>query len=111
MDEHYSESQEGESAFGLRGQRLASKMLELRLKSGEVFAIGYHWLQSVHFVPESTIQATFSTHEVEIKGRHLGELYKGLLDNKIPYVQEGISAHDLTPQSEPFIDSITLRLR
>ena len=102
----YSDKSEGEAAFGMRGQRLASKMLELRLKTGEVFAISYHWLQSVHFVPESVIKVSFSTHEVEITGRHLGDLYKGLLENKIPYVQEGISVHDLSPESEPFVDSI-----
>ncbi len=111
MQNNFSEGDEAASAFGVRGKRVSTKMLELRLKTGEATAIGYHWLQSLSYTPNHRIEAIFSTHEVEITGRHLKELYHGLLEHRVPFVQESDSLYDDTPQTDAFISGIKIEPR
>jgi len=111
MQSNFSENDDAASAFGVRGKRVSTKMLELRLKTGEGFAIGYHWLQSLSYTPDHQITAIFTTHQIEISGRRLKELYRGLLEHRIPFIQEGDALYEQGPQTEPFVSKIEVEPR
>jgi len=111
MKSNFSEEDESAASFGARGKRSGSKMLEFRLKTGVGFAIGYHWMQSLSLTPDHRIEIIFSTHEITIEGRNLKELYRGLIEHRVPFIQEGDALYDQSPQTEPFVSGITVSPR
>jgi hypothetical protein len=83
-------------SFGwLRGLRERATMLELRKKSGDVMAIGYHWIERVEFNPTDGITLHVHGDKIRIKGRNLNaeirpevRLFDGIARHRVAWVQE-----------------------
>ena len=70
-------------------------MLELRKKSGEVIAIGYHWIERVEFNPTDGITLHVHGDTIRIKGRNLNaevrpevRLFQGIARHRVAWVKE-----------------------
>lgn len=83
-------------AFGwLRGVKERALMLELRMRTGNIVAIGYAWLERVEFNPSEGITLRLSGKEIKIRGRNLNSevrplvrLFDGIVRQRVPWVQE-----------------------
>lgn len=70
-------------------------MLELRMRTGNIVAIGYAWLERVEFNPSEGITLRLSGKEIKIRGRNLNSevrplvrLFDGIVRQRVPWVQE-----------------------
>jgi hypothetical protein len=87
-------------AFGwLRGSKERAIFLEFRLKDGNVFAVGYTWLEKVSYNPSEGITLKFTNASIRIAGRNLAgqmrpglSLLNGILTHKVPWVAQADSA-------------------
>ncbi len=83
-------------AFGyLRGLRDRCPMLELRKKDGSTLAIGYSWIESIHFDPSDGITVAQAARRIIIRGRHLNQevrpnvrLFQLLCRHRVLWIQE-----------------------
>lgn len=88
--------QEDLGSFGfLRGIRDRSPMLELRRKNGDILAIGYAWIERVHFDPSDGITITAGGGKIRIRGRNLNSevrpsvrLFEVITRHRVPWVRE-----------------------
>jgi hypothetical protein len=77
-------------------------MLELRKKSGDVLAIGYHWIERVEFNPTDGITLHVHGDKIRIKGRNLNaeirpevRLFDGIARHRVAWVQEADRSSNL----------------
>ncbi len=70
-------------------------MLELRKKSGDVTAIGYHWIDRMEFNPTDGITLHVHGDKIRIEGRNLNaevrpevRLFQGIARHRVAWVQE-----------------------
>lgn len=83
-------------AFGcLRGLRERATMLQLRLKDGNMVALGYAWLERADYDPSDGILLRFTGQQVRIVGRNLNaeirpnmRLFDGLTRHRVAWIQE-----------------------
>ena len=86
--------------FGfLRGTRDRALMLELRKKDGNIYAVGYAWLERVEFDPSIGIILYVGSQRIQIKGRNLNaeirpnvRLFQGITRHRVPWIQEADNA-------------------
>lgn len=94
------DSQDDYGAFGfLRGVRDRALFLELRLKDGNIRAIGYAWIEGIDFDRSEGLLLHVAGQRIRIKGRNLDAevqpnitLLKGLTRHRVPYIQEADNA-------------------
>ena len=79
----------------LRGIRERAIMLELRLRTGNIRAMGYAWLHQIEFDPSTGLVLHFGGTQVTLQGRNLNaevrpgiRLLDGLCRHRIPWIQE-----------------------
>ena len=79
----------------LHGIKDRALMLELRLKTGNVLALGYAWMEKAEYDPTEGITLHFVNAKVRLRGRNLRKplrthlrLFDGLLRHRIPWIQE-----------------------
>lgn len=95
---HDPDAFEDHGAFGwLRGVKERSLMLELRLRTGQILALGYAWIDSIDFDPSDgiTLHAGGGGRTIRIFGRNLNaevrpgvRLFHGLTKHRVPWIQE-----------------------
>lgn len=104
-------------AFGwLRGDKERALFLEFRIKDGNVFAVGYTWLEKVRYNPSEGITLKFTNQTIRIVGRNLAgqmraglSLLNGILWHKVPWVaQADASAAMLADKQAVVIERIEL---
>jgi hypothetical protein len=79
----------GSVAFArLLSPRRPELMLELRRKSGDALALGYAYLVSIGFNRSGGLVLEFTGHQVKIKGRNLRPLWRGLVQQRVAWLQE-----------------------
>ena len=79
----------GYVAFAKNRERLFhATMIEFRLKTGNSLALGYAWLSSIEFDASQGLRLVFHDHRVQIAGRHLRELFQGIVQHRVRWVQE-----------------------
>lgn len=83
-------------------------MLDVRLKTGESFALPYSFLVEAHYDASGTLTLIFTTRKVTIKGRNLRTVYDFVLNHRLEFVQEENPLYDDTPEPAPFIGSIAV---
>jgi hypothetical protein len=83
--------------------------LDLRFRNGNRHAFSYAFLFDVDYDASGAILLTFGESCVEIRGRHLAELYEDFLRHGVGYVQESPNGTP-TIHSAPFIGSIEIRV-
>jgi hypothetical protein len=66
-------------------------------------------LLSVALTSPQCIVLEFRKHKVEVRGRNLLTVYRGLVAQTIAYLQE--QDLDVAPESEIFIDALTIEPR
>lgn len=112
-----SDGAEDLGSFGwLRGVRDRAVMLELRLKNGNVTAIGYAWIERVEFDPSDGITLHALGKEIRIKGRNLNaearptvRLFDGIVRHRVPWLrQSGDAEATQAGDSSTVIDTIEL---
>ena len=82
--------------FGvLRGSMERAVMLELRLKTGVILAVGYSWLERIEYEPSDGIKLFAAGLEILIAGRNLNEeirphvaLFECLARHRVPWIRE-----------------------
>jgi hypothetical protein len=87
-------------AFGwLRDNKERALFLEFRLKDGNMFAVGYPWLEKVSYNPSEGITLKFTNEAIRIVGRNLAgqmppgrSLLAGILQHKVAWVVQADSA-------------------
>jgi hypothetical protein len=100
---HHSDDTDGTENYGafgwLRGMKERALFLEFRSKDGNVFALGYTWLEKISFNPSDGITLRFTGQTIRIVGRNLNAearpnvvLLNGLLRHKVPWIQQADSA-------------------
>lgn len=67
---------------------LTPPMLELRFRTGDSKALAYSYLMSMDRNLSKGITLHFSTHTVDIQGRNLDRIHKGLLWQRLKCVVE-----------------------
>lgn len=79
----------GSVAFArLLSPRRPELMLELRRKSGDALALGYAYLVSIGFKRSEGLVLEFTGHRVKVKGRNLQALFRGLVQQRVAFIQE-----------------------
>jgi hypothetical protein len=66
----------------------APAMLELRLKTGASFALGYAWLARAEFEPGDVITLRFSDTFVTLSGQNLRPVYEAVVGHRARWVWE-----------------------
>ena len=112
---------EGTDDFGsfgwLRGVRDRAVMLELRLKNGNIIALGYSWLDRAECNPSQGITLHFGNQTITVTGRNLNaetrpnvRLFDGLIRHRVPWIQEAGLATVLHAQAgATIVDAIALK--
>ncbi len=83
-------------AFGwLRGVRERAVMLELKLRTGNIVAVGYGWLERAEFDPSVGITLLLPGRRIQIRGRNLNaearpgvRLFEGITRHRVPWARE-----------------------
>ncbi len=84
-------------------------MLDIRSIARDSVALPYAYLEMIQFNPSKALVLTFTTCEVRIIGRNLPELYAGLVNHSVQYIQEKDARHDReVPEYAPFISRIEI---
>lgn len=114
-DSAVMETGEDLGCFGwLRGVRDRAVMLQLRKKSGLVYAVPYAWIENASFDPSDGIVLTERGRAIRIKGRNLnGEarpnlrLFDGITRHRVVWIQEADEPTSLqVSRGATVIDSI-----
>lgn len=84
-------------------------MIDFRGSDGACYALAYSALYSVALTSPRCIVLEFKKHKVVVRGRNLVEVYRGLVTHKVGYLRE--DGLDLAPESDTFIDSLTIEPR
>lgn len=92
--------------YALRDVEGRTIMLDVRLRTGDRCAFPYAYLLEVRHDRSAGVVLRFSTATVEIRGRHLGELYEALVTQRVLWVEEG--GRDVLPESSPFVSAIVV---
>lgn len=104
-------------SFGwLRGVRDRALMLELRLKTGNIVAIGYAWLERLEYDPSEGIALHLAGRTIRLRGQNLNaetrpnvRLFQGLTRQRVPWIQEADAAMVIADQGEgTVIESIEM---
>lgn len=90
------EDQEDFGAFGwARGMNGRSVMLELRMKTGNIVAIPYGWIDRLEFDPSEGITISAGGQKLRVKGRRLNaevrpnaRLFEGLTRQRVMWIRE-----------------------
>lgn len=88
------------------GEHGGPPMLDFRGHNAVSCALPYQHLAAMVFHPVEGITMEFREHRIAIRGRNLRPLYDQLLRHRVVFVQE--EDFDATPESETFVDSITV---
>lgn len=115
-DDQVSEEEQIAGVCGLlRGIKESSKMLELRLKSGNAIALNYGWLDKAEYNPSSGITLHFGTSTVQVIGKGLNSplqttlsLFEGLLRHRITWIQESGQSEAMTSQTSVLVTAIRI---
>lgn len=83
-------------------------MLEVRYKNGNYAAFSYSYLVGINFDASGEMRIRFAGNKLTITGRNLKPVFDGLLHHSIGYLREMDIERDNLPETETFIDSITL---
>jgi hypothetical protein len=103
------EQVEDAPAFGqLRGLRAQAVMLELRLKTGDLKAIGYSYLVGVDYNPGVGIVIDFTGHKVNVTGRNLLPIFNALVRHRVTYIREFDASADLAEESATVVLGIAV---
>lgn len=102
---------EPRDAFKDAGARARETLsLDIRLNDGRRAGGPYTYLQWIDYDGGSTITLEWPGREYVIVGKRLRELYEGLLDHRVKFIQEGAYFEEgLKPDDAPHIESIRLR--
>ncbi len=84
-------------------------MIDFRGSDGTCYALAYSELLSVALTSPQCIVLQFRRHRVEVRGRNLAAVYDGLVSHTIACLRE--QDIDVAPESETFIDSLTIEPR
>jgi hypothetical protein len=95
-DQEEAEVTEDLVSFGwLRGIRDRALSLELRMKTGNIVAIGYSYIEKLEFDPSEGITLHALGQKIRIKGRNLNaeirqsfRLFEGICRHRVPWVKE-----------------------
>jgi hypothetical protein len=99
-----------EGPFGIVDQDVSrSPMVDLRGTDGSRFALVYSELLTVTLESPDLLAIEFKRHNVEVRGRNLTPIYRGLVSQQLKFLQE--ADVDVAPEAETFIDSLTIRQR
>lgn len=80
---------EGKEAFSvLSADRMQKVMCEFRFKTGDSAALPYSYLVLATYNRSAGIELDFSAHKVRLVGQNLGQLYLGLVAQRVAFVQE-----------------------
>jgi hypothetical protein len=98
-------------AFGwLRDTKERALYLAFRLKDGNVFAVGYPWLEKISYNPSDGITLTFTNQTIRILGRNLAgqirsgrSLLAGILQHKVQWVAQADSAGALLADKQAVV--------
>lgn len=83
-------------------------LLDVRLSSGDRYAFPYSYMIWSKYERAVGLYIRFSSHTVLIKGRTLLPIHHGLIQHRVEFIQEEHAGHDVGPEGEPFISSITV---
>jgi len=84
--------------------------LDIRLNDGRRAGGPYTYLQWVDYDGGGTISLEWPGRDIVVEGKRLKELYEGLLDHRVKFIQEGAYFEEgLKPEHAPHIDSIRIR--
>lgn len=101
--------------FGwMMGPRDRAEMLELRLKSGNIGAIPYGWIEFATFDPSEGIILEARGMTIRIRGRHLNaevrpsiRLFEGITRHCVPWIREADRQECMeAPESATVIEAI-----
>ena len=101
---------EGYRAYGLaRSPREQVFMLEFRLRTGEVVAFGYPWLQRAGYDPSVGVTLHFSGARVEVRGRNLGKLFAAVSRHRVRWIGEADRpTAQLAPDGEAVVTGLAV---
>ena len=91
------------------GKESDPAMIDFRGSDGACYALAYTDLYSVALTSPQCIVLEFKKHKVVVRGRNLLKLYRGLVAHQVGYLRE--DELDLTPESDTFIDLLTIEPR
>ena len=100
----------------LHGIRDRSLFLELRLKTGNILAMGYSWLEKAEFDPTEGITLFFVGQTVQLQGRNLimplrnhNRLFDGILRHRVTWVQEADHPFTKDGDKKPMLTKIMIK--
>ena len=100
----------GENRLPYRTTNNAPPMLDIHATAGDCIALPYSFLEMVQHNPSDALLLTFAACEVRIEGRNLFELYTGLVQHRIEYIQENDAKYEKTTgERKLFISRIEIK--
>jgi hypothetical protein len=97
-------------AFGVNKDGLPPQlMVTFRILDGTAMAFPYGYLVNLFFDDQKRVILSFVSHTVTVEGEHLTELFSGLENWGIGFVQE-LEPKD-KKDGEPFVSTITIEAR
>ncbi len=81
-------------------------MIDFRGTDGTCYALAYGDLLSVTLASSQLIVLEFRDHRVQVRGRNLMPVYRGLVMHRVTFLRE--DDFDSQPESETFIDELTI---
>jgi hypothetical protein len=84
-------------------------MLDIRATVGDFIALPYNFLEMVQYNPSDALLLTFAVCEVRIEGRNLFDLYTGLVQHRVEYIQENDAKFEKAADKKPFISRIEIK--
>ncbi|HEY1719448.1 MAG TPA: hypothetical protein VGH42_14305 [Verrucomicrobiae bacterium] len=86
------------------------RMLDIRATVRQSVALPYSFLEMVQYDPSVGLLLTFAVCEVRIEGRCLDELYNGLVQHTVEYIQENDAKYENTvAEKKPFISRVEIK--
>lgn len=86
------------------------RMLDIRATVRQSVALPYTFLEMVQYDPSIGLLLTFAVCEVRIEGRCLDELYNGLVQHTVEYIQENDAKYEKdVPNKKPFISRVEIK--
>lgn len=89
-----------------KGANWKGLMFAVQLKTGNVMAYPYAYVQKITFDKSGSIEIELVTEKLVIAGRHLADLYQGLVDHQVREIVEADVKYQAPPEGEAFIRQI-----
>lgn len=84
-------------------------MVDFEMSADDAIVLPYGYFISAYFANNSTLQVKFNNWEVEITGRNLRPIYKGIVRQKLKYVRMAASGEVDNNEYDSFVSSIVVR--